>query len=63
MCLCVLEIPVCCLVAAVASEVRSVCVWREGGRGSEGEWREREEEGGREGGVYLRVQYAILFQR
>ena len=43
MCLCVLEIPVCCLVAAVASEVGCVYVWRKGevvreggGRGREG---------------------------
>ena len=42
MCLCVLEIPVCCLVAAVASEVGSVCGGRDGGRSVRGR---------REGGV------------
>ena len=57
MCLCVLEIPVCCLVAAVASEVGCVYEGREGGRV------ERKGGRGREGGGYLRVQYAILFQR
>ena len=53
----------CCCFRGRECVCVCVCVCVEGGRGSEGGWREREGEGVREGGVYLRVQYAILFQR